>query len=96
MTKLLEWLFGMCVFLGIWCALTSRQIQGQLFEEWMYIIIPMPFLLVTIFGLYAATVVLWRVYTFNNCEEAAKELQKEIQQAKADLRQKGITFNDDK
>jgi len=26
--------------------------------------------------LYAVSTVLWRVYTFNNCEEAAKELQK--------------------
>lgn len=96
MTKLLEWLFGISVFLGIWCALISRQIQTQLLEEWMYIIIPLPLLLMIIFGLYSATVVLWRVYTFNNCEEAAKELQKEIQQAKADLQQKGIKFHDDK
>jgi hypothetical protein len=50
MTKLLEWLFGMSVFLGIWCALISRQIQAQLLEEWMYIIVPLPLLLVTIFG----------------------------------------------
>lgn len=28
------------------------------------------------FQLYAATVVLYRVFTFNNCEEAATELKK--------------------
>lgn len=50
MTKLLEWLFGMSVFLGIWCALISRQIQAQLLEEWMYVIITLPLLLVTVFG----------------------------------------------
>jgi hypothetical protein len=50
MTKLLEWLFGLSVFLGIWCALVLRQIQAQLLEEWMYVIITLPLLLVTLFG----------------------------------------------
>jgi uncharacterized membrane protein YhaH (DUF805 family) len=57
MTKLLEWLLGMSVFLGIWCALISRQIQAQLLEEWMYIIVPLPLLLVAIFGV--STMMLW-------------------------------------
>lgn len=30
----------------------------------------------TIFQLYAFTVVMYRVFTFNNCEDAAAELQK--------------------
>ncbi|XP_021928448.1 dolichol-phosphate mannosyltransferase subunit 3 [Zootermopsis nevadensis] len=96
MTKLIEWLFGMGIFLGIWGALISRQIKVHLLEEWMSVIVPLPLILVTLFGVYSVIVVLWRVYTFNNCDEAAKELQKEIQQAKADLRQKGISFIDDK
>jgi dolichyl-phosphate mannosyltransferase polypeptide 3 len=95
MTKLLEWLFGVGIFLGTWVAIISRHIQAHLLEEWMSVIIPLPLFLPALFGLYAVSTVLWRVYTFNNCEEAAKELQKEIQQAKADLRQKGITFQDD-
>jgi hypothetical protein len=33
MAKLLEWLLGMSVFLGIRCALISRQIEAQLLEE---------------------------------------------------------------
>jgi hypothetical protein len=57
MTKLLEWLFGMGVFLGIWYALISRQIEAQLLEEWLYIIVPLPLLLVTIFGV--STLMLW-------------------------------------
>ncbi|PSN48933.1 Dolichol-phosphate mannosyltransferase subunit 3 [Blattella germanica] len=95
MTKLLEWLCGLSLFLGIWGALVMRQVRAQAFEDWMAFIIPLPAILLVLFGVYSASVVLWRVYNFNNCEEAAKELQKEIQQAKAELRQKGITFNDD-
>lgn len=96
MTKLLEWLLGVGIFLGTWVAVISRHIKAQLLEEWMSVIIPLPLLLVALFGLYAVSTVLWRVYTFNDCEEAAKELQKEVRQAKDDLRQKGITFKDDK
>jgi ABC-type dipeptide/oligopeptide/nickel transport system permease subunit len=50
MTKLLEWLFGLGIFLGVWGALISRQIQTQLLEKWMPVIIPLPLILVTLFG----------------------------------------------
>lgn len=35
-----------------------------------------------------------RVFTFNDCEEAAKELQVEISEAREDLRSKGFNFED--
>ncbi|KAJ9573957.1 hypothetical protein L9F63_008647 [Diploptera punctata] len=95
MTKLLEWLFGLSLFLGVWGALVMRQVQAKVFEDWMSFIIPLPAILIVLFGIFSATIVLWRVYNFNNCEEAAQELQKQIQQAKTELRKKGITFNDD-
>lgn len=50
MTKLIEWLFGMGIFLGIWGALISRQIKVHLLEEWMSVIVPLPLILVTLFG----------------------------------------------
>jgi len=34
----------------------------------------------------------WGVFTFNDVPEAHKELLKEIEMAKADLKQKGITI----
>ena len=35
-----------------------------------------------------------RVATFNDCEDAAKELQKQIGEAREDLRNKGFNFED--
>jgi Dolichol-phosphate mannosyltransferase subunit 3 (DPM3). len=50
MTKLLEWLLGVGIFLGIWAAIISRHIRNQLLEEWMSIIIPLPVFLLALFG----------------------------------------------
>lgn len=44
--------------------------------------------------LYAVITVLYRTFTFNDCTEAAEELQKEIKEARADLRTKGMKFDD--
>ncbi len=35
----------------------------------------------------------FRVATFNDCEEAAAELQKQISEAREDLRSKGFKFD---
>lgn len=35
----------------------------------------------------------WGVFTFNDVPEAYKELQDEIEQAKADLKKKGVTVD---
>jgi hypothetical protein len=50
MTKLLEWLLGVGIFLGTWVAVVSRHIKAQLLEEWMSVIIPLPLLLLALFG----------------------------------------------
>lgn len=42
--------------------------------------------------MYAVVTVLYRVFTFNDCPEAAEELQKQIDEAKADLSAKGFKF----
>lgn len=96
MTKLMEWLFSVSLFLSIWIALVTRQVQSRLLDEWMFIIKPLPFIVVLMFGVYSLSVILWRVYNFNNCEDAAKELQMEIQEAKDDLRKKGFVFDSDR
>lgn len=42
--------------------------------------------------MYAVVTVLYRTFTFNDCPEAAEELQKHIEEAKADLSAKGFKF----
>lgn len=92
MTKLMEWVVWLGVFTGIWALFVMQQVPWSAAEEWRHIILPLPLILLILFGVYAATVVLWRVYNFNNCEEAAKEMQQQIEQAKTDLRKKGFKF----
>lgn len=88
----MEWLFGFTVLLGIWLSLVTNRIDSGFLKDLWDVILCMPVLLVVVFGLYAASVVLWRVYKFNNCEEAARELQQEIVLAKEDLKKKGFSF----
>lgn len=74
MTKLLEWLSCATVIFGVWFAtITSNSV---LVKEWREIILFLPIISLFLFGLYAITVVLFRVFTFNTCESAAIELQR--------------------
>lgn len=73
MTKLLEWLFCGTAIFAIWFAtLTSN---SPIVEEWHKAILFLPIIALFLFGLYAATVVLYRTFTFNTCDSAATELQ---------------------
>lgn len=46
--------------------------------------------LFSVFQFYSVFTVLYRVFTFNDCPEAAEELQKQIEEAKKDLAAKGL------
>nr|BAN21282.1 unkown protein [Riptortus pedestris] len=93
MTKLAEWLTGITLYLGIWISLLSRTKQNDaLSERWNNIILFLPFITLLVFGIYSLSIILWRVYNFNDCPEAAKELQEQIIEAKNDLKSKGLKF----
>lgn len=72
MTKLTEWIVLGIVTSVIWVAFLANKADSELqwYHRWF------PVIVVFLFGLYAATVVLYRTFTFNNCETAAIELQK--------------------
>ncbi|XP_058117318.1 dolichol-phosphate mannosyltransferase subunit 3 [Anopheles ziemanni] len=94
MTKLLEWLVAAACFLSVYVAIILRQVKHEVLEQYMFEIQLSPLFLLVLFGVYSATVVLYRTFTFNNCEEAAKELMQQIKEAKADLRSKGLVISD--
>lgn len=75
MTKLMEWLLFSTIFLGIWFSAITGNIKFPITAEWQQIIVFLPLIVLFLFGLYAAVTVLYRVFTFNNCENAAIELQ---------------------
>ncbi|XP_028820188.1 dolichol-phosphate mannosyltransferase subunit 3 [Denticeps clupeoides] len=90
MTKLLEWLLGVS-FVGIaWGLVTFDLLDLQLPSVCKEVAWPIPVYLLVVFGCYSLATVGYRVATFNDCEDAAKELQAQIKEAKEDLKQKGL------
>ncbi|KAF3428222.1 hypothetical protein E2986_11741 [Frieseomelitta varia] len=92
MTKLMEWLLFAVLFFSIWIALISENVNLHFIKEWKQFVLFLPPVALFVCGLYAATVVLYRTFTFNNCEQAAIELQEQIEEAKKDLQTKGIVL----
>ncbi|KPJ04467.1 Dolichol-phosphate mannosyltransferase subunit 3 [Papilio xuthus] len=92
MTKLLEWISVTSAAFAVWYSLIGGYVKHPFIEQNMNLIIISPIIFVILFGLYAVTVVLFRVFTFNNCEDAAKELQAEILEAKKDLHDLGLRW----
>lgn len=92
MTKLLEWISVASAVFAVWYSLIGGYVKHPMIETNMNLILVSPLIFIVLFGLYAVFVVLYRVFTFNNCEEAAKELQAEILEAKKDLQDKGIQW----
>ncbi|XP_044192522.1 dolichol-phosphate mannosyltransferase subunit 3 isoform X1 [Thunnus albacares] len=90
MTKLLEWLFAVSVVVAAWALVTFDLLDLSLPQTYREVAWPMPLYLLVSFGCYSLATVGYRVATFNDCEEAAKELQGQIAEAKEDLRKKGL------
>ena len=91
MTKLMEWITGLVLIVSVWAAFWTQNI-GNFAHTHPNITLLWPLALVILFGLYSLFVIIYRVYTFNDCPEAAEELQREIAEAKEDLKSKGMNF----
>ncbi|KAF4100688.1 hypothetical protein G5714_018884 [Onychostoma macrolepis] len=95
MTKLLEWLLGVSLIGVAWGLFTFDLLDLQLPPQCRELAWPMPVYLLVVFGCYSLATVGYRVATFNDCENAAKELQAQIKEAKEDLKKKGLKINND-
>merc|ERR1712150_49999 len=93
MTKLTEWVTVFGVYAGLWCATLADMLPVKMTSQTRSHIYFSPILLAVVFVLYSVTTVLYRVATFNDCEQAADELKEEIKMAKAELSEKGIKFD---
>lgn len=88
----MEWLLFATLFFGIWIAAISKNVNLSFIAEWKQVVLFFPLIVLFICSLYAAIIILYRVFTFNNCEHAAIELQEQIEEAKKDLQNKGIVL----
>jgi len=89
MTKLMEWLSVALVGLALWLAAYTGSLQTAYRGELLW----SPVVLVTLLGVYSVLTIAYRVATFNDCDEASQELQKQIGEAREDLRSKGFVFD---
>jgi len=88
MTKLVGFLLQLLLGTGIWLTLLNLVNCNTLLYK--CVVFPLPFWALVLFGVYSASTVLYRTFTFNDCPEAAKELLEEIDMARADLKRKGM------
>ncbi|XP_055904480.1 dolichol-phosphate mannosyltransferase subunit 3 [Eupeodes corollae] len=94
MTNLVRWLMYAGIFAVPYLCIVTGQIQTETTEKYLFHIQILPIILVILFGVYAATTVIYRTLTFNDCPEASKELHEEIEEARRDLIAKGFKFRD--
>ncbi|XP_038624575.1 dolichol-phosphate mannosyltransferase subunit 3 [Tachyglossus aculeatus] len=92
MTKLAQWLWAVALLGSAWAALTLGPGGRALPLPWHQILGPLPAYLLVVTGCYALGTVGYRVARFNDCEDAARELQAQIREARADLGRKGLRF----
>ncbi|XP_053302515.1 dolichol-phosphate mannosyltransferase subunit 3 isoform X2 [Pleuronectes platessa] len=90
MTKLLQWLLGVSLVLAAWAVVSFDLLDLSLPHTYREVAWPMPLYLLVSFGCYSLATVGYRLTTFNDCEEAAAELQGQIREAREDLRSKGL------
>ncbi|XP_015229160.1 PREDICTED: dolichol-phosphate mannosyltransferase subunit 3 [Cyprinodon variegatus] len=90
MTKLLQWLLGVSLLGIIWAVIAFDLLELSVPGTYREVAWSMPLYLLVSFGCYSLATVGYRVATFNDCDEAARELQEQIKEAKEDLRKKGL------
>lgn len=69
------------------------QVKNEFTDQYFIYILLLPLVLVAMFGLVSVAIIAHRVYNFNDCNEAAEELTRQIKEAKEDLRKKGLKID---
>lgn len=91
-TKLVKWLMAAAVFLEVWYGLLNGWIPVDLSPQMYQMLVPMPLYAIMCLGCYALATIGYRLMTFNDCENASKELRRDIEDARRDLTSKGLKF----
>jgi len=92
MTRFQETVAFGTLLLVVWGALLRYVSQSSTNESVLLHTKLLPFYGLVGFGAVSAFIVLYRVFTFNDCPAANEELQQQIKQAHKDLKQRGFIF----
>nr|XP_025848786.1 dolichol-phosphate mannosyltransferase subunit 3-like [Vulpes vulpes] len=92
LSSFLQWLWGLALLGSTWAALTTGALGLELPSPCREVLWPVPAYLLVSAGYYALGTVGYCVATFHDCEDAARELQSQVQEACADLARRGMRF----
>jgi len=95
MTKLLQWLAGLALFLAVYAGLLLDLVPGGSLlscPKCREVVLWLPINLLMAFACYSLAVIGYRVATFNDCVDAADELKGQITAARSDLKRLGYPF----
>lgn len=91
----MEWVIGIFSVLAVWMYFAFN-VSGTVPDYLQRAFLPLPLLLILIFGFVSLGIVIYRTLTFNDCPEAAEELKKQISEARRDLESRGMKFESKK
>lgn len=82
------------VFLAVWQGAKMNQDESKASVTARIVVDFAPLWGVLLLGLYAVTTIIYNVLTFNDCTEATKELERQIKEAKAEMRKREVILSD--
>lgn len=91
MPKVVEWLSALVAFLCVWTFLLDKVNDGYSMSTRTFVTF-LPATIILLLGVLSMSAVLWKTYKFHDCPKAAAELKKQIGEARADLKKKGLRF----
>lgn len=86
----MQWLTCFILALAVWLSFFLDYVDMGSTAATVVLLSPVFF--VVAFGVISVAIILYRVATFNDCNEAAAELKQQIVFAKQDLQSKGFKF----
>ncbi|KAK3765468.1 hypothetical protein RRG08_017143 [Elysia crispata] len=93
--KLYQWLLAASIFMAAWLSYVAGFFQTNLRQEYHNIILVLPIYLLMAFASYSLALLGYRVATFNDCIDAAEELQEDVKEARKDLERIGYKYASD-
>jgi Dolichol-phosphate mannosyltransferase subunit 3 (DPM3) len=82
------------VFLAVWQGAKMNQDVATASFTARIVVDFAPLWAILLLGMYAATSIIYKVLTFNDCTDATAELEGQIKEAKAEMRRRKIILGD--
>ena len=78
------------VFLAVWQGVKMNQDEATASPAAKILVNFAPIWAIVALGIYALSTIIYKVMTFNDCPEAAKEIDEQVKEAKAEMKRRKI------